>query len=274
MEPDPPAIFERDGDGDVFVGTWWSSGPWDPEATHGGAPAALLARAVERHAPELPDFVARLTIDLLRPVPVGRRIDVTTRTLRAGRKVAVVEAVCSVDGTDVATARALRIRRDDVPVPDAVVDADHLETAPDAASPLLLFGPGSDEVTGEDTMPGFGQANEIRTVSGGFEEFGPATVWFRLRVPVVEGEPVTPLMRVAAAADFGNGISRVLDWERHLFINPDLTVALHRYPEGEWVALESVTRIEDQGVGQSESALYDERGRIGRAIQSLLVDLF
>ena len=99
-------------------------------------------------------------------------------------------------------------------------------------------------------------------------------MWFRLRVPVVEGEPVTPLMRVAAAADFGNGISRVLDWERHLFINPDLTVALHRYPEGEWVALAAVTRIEDQGVGQSESALYDGRGRIGRAIQSLLVDLF
>ena len=97
-------------------------------------------------------------------------------------------------------------------------------------------------------------------------------MWFRLRVPVVAGEEPTPLQRVAAAADFGNGVSAALERGRYLFINPDLTITLHRPPAGEWVGLDAVTHAEAHGVGLAESALYDEHGRIGRSVQTLLVD--
>ena len=97
-------------------------------------------------------------------------------------------------------------------------------------------------------------------------------MWFRLRVPVVGGEEPSPLQRVLVAADFGNGISSVLDYERFVFINPDLTIYLHRLPIGEWVCLEAVSRVEPQGIGLAESRLWDERGLIGRSLQSLLVD--
>ena len=116
-------------------------------------------------------------------------------------------------------------------------------------------------------------AVEHRFVAGGFDRPGPATDWIRLRVPIIEGEAVSPLSRVAAAADFGNGISWVLSrldgWG---FINPDLTIYLHRLPIGEWVCLEAVSRVEPQGIGLAESRLWDERGLIGRSLQSLLVD--
>lgn len=108
---------------------------------------------------------------------------------------------------------------------------------------------------------------------GSFEEPGPATAWIRLRVPLVAGEAISPLCRVATAADFGNGISWVLNRrDGYRFINPDLTIYLHRHPAGEWVGLESVTLPEPFGVGMAESRLYDERGPLGRSVQSLLIE--
>jgi len=75
----------------------------------------------------------------------------------------------------------------------------------------------------------------------------------------------------AFAGDFGNGISSSLSWDEHVFINPDLTLYIERYPEGEWIGLEARTRIPPGGLGVAESVLYDQRGRVGRALQALLI---
>src|ERR1700722_517408 len=108
-------------------------------------------------------------------------------------------------------------------------------------------------------------AIEIRFVAGGFYEPGPASAWFRLRHPLLDGEEPSPLQRLAAAGDFGNGISAVLSWDKHVFINPDLTLYVEREPVGEWIGLRSETRIARGGVGIAESVLYDQRGRVGHA---------
>jgi len=110
---------------------------------------------------------------------------------------------------------------------------------------------------------------EYRFLRGAFVEPGPAVVWMRPRVPLVAGEETTPLERVLIAADSGNGVSAAFDWKRFLFINTDLSVHLLREPEGDWVCLDAVTHAD--GLGLSDTALYDERGRIGRAAQTLLV---
>ena len=111
-------------------------------------------------------------------------------------------------------------------------------------------------------------AIEVRFAHGRFGG-GNSTAWFRLRVPVVEGETPSPLQRLAAAADFGNGISAPVSWDHFMFINPDLTIYIEREPVGEWICLEATTRIPPDGVGLAESVLYDERGRVGRATQAL-----
>jgi hypothetical protein len=113
---------------------------------------------------------------------------------------------------------------------------------------------------------------DIRFVAGQFWELGPATAWFRLRVPLVAGERPSALQRLAAAADFGNGISTVFPWQDHRFINPDLTIYVERDPAGEWVCLSSETRVVAGGVGIAESVLYDCDGPVGRAIQALVVE--
>jgi hypothetical protein len=114
---------------------------------------------------------------------------------------------------------------------------------------------------------------EHRFVRGSIAEPGPATDWIRLRVPLVDGEDTSPLSRVVAVADFGNGISwRLSPLEGWQFINPDLTVYLHRYPATAWVCLEASTHAEPHGVGLAESRLWDEQGLIGHSLQSLLLD--
>jgi hypothetical protein len=244
-------------DGELFVPNGVARGPWDPAAQHGGAPSALFAHELENLESDAPMQVARLTVELLRPVPMTP-LKVITRVVRPGRKVQLGEAVMTAAGVEVARALALKIRRTDINVPE-----------PPAGAPLL---PAENTPFRSQLEATFIQAMEVRFAAGAFESEGPATVWFRLTRPVVDDELPSPLMRVAAAADFGNGISRIVNWETHLFINPDLTVYLHRPPEGEWGCLEAETAAARSGVGLAQSRLYDERGLIGRSLQALLFD--
>lgn len=253
------AIFERDGD--VFVPSELARGPWDAAAQHGGAPAALLAQLLD-HEPGM--LLARLTVELLRPVTIAP-LTAATRLLRPGRRVQLAEATLSAAGEPVCRATALRIRRAPGVSPAVPIDR---------PTPAL---PAAGETSSEPAFAIEGRRSfaehgmEVRWAAGSPAP-GPATVWFRLRVPLVAGEETSAVARVAAAADFGNGVSAVLDWNRHLFVNPDLTVYLARPPAGEWVCLDAVTQMEPDGIGLAESALFDERGPIGRAAQSLFVD--
>ena len=258
------AIFVPEGE--RFVPTELARGPWTPEAQHGGPPAALLARCLDRAEGGAGMMVARLTVELLRPVPVAP-LDVTVSVARPGRKVQLLAGSLRAGGVEVARATALRIRRADLPLPPSLRSAPGprpSQAGADSASPWA----------GLIDYPAFhSQGVEHRFVAGSFAEPGPATDWIRLRVPLVAGEETAPLARVAAVADFGNGISWVLNrndgWQ---FINPDLTMYLHRLPVGEWVCLDAVTMVEPHGVGMAESRLWDERGPLGRSLQTLLLD--
>jgi hypothetical protein len=253
----PDAVFHRDGD--RFVPTELARGPWDPNAQHGGPSGALLAGLLERHDAGPPAHVVRMTIELLRPVPM-EPIELRARTLRPGKKVQLVEGSVLSNRTEVVRATALRIRQADVEF--AYPPDDRLSPGPGRLRERL-------ENLG---LLNFGFAMEMSVARGEVGAPGPAAVWFRLGVPVVAGEETTPLMRVAAAADFGNGISGAVTWDEYLFINPDLTIYLHRIPAGEWVGLDARTWPTHDGVGIADAALYDERGRIGRSVQALLLD--
>ena len=251
-------------DGDHVVPSVQTRGPWDPRHQHGGATAALLTRAVEAAEADAPMQVARLTFELMRPVPI-EPLRVTTAVVRPGRKVQLVQASLHAGDVEVARATGLRIRVADLALPECLIDG---PPTPGPEAGRVTHFPGR---TGEEI--GFHRtAMDVRAVHGGFDGPGPATVWFRLRVPVVDDEAPSPVVRAAAAADFGNGISWVLPPDRFVFINPELTVHLSRPPEGEWICLQASTVPGFTGAGLAESALYDERGRIGRAVQALLLD--
>jgi hypothetical protein len=257
-------------EGDRLLPTELARGPWSPEALHGGPVAALVARAVESVAPDAPMHVARLTVELLRPVPVAP-LSVSATTTRPGRKVQVLDVRVATDETDVAWGRALRIRRRDPGPIEEAPAADEPVPGQRGAPPRPETAPRPAALAGG--YRGFHNTGaELRFVVGSFDRRGPATVWVRLQVPVVPGEEPTPLQRVAAAADFGNGVSSILDFTRYAFVNPDLSVHLERPAIGEWVCLEASTRLGVPGVGLARCALWDTAGLIGHSLQSLVIE--
>jgi hypothetical protein len=241
-----------------FLATTHTTGPWDARSQHGGPPSALLARAVEQVAPRDDVMVARTTVEILGPIPVGE-ISVSARLVRPGRSVELVEASLSAQGREVARASAWRVRR--------VAGAEVPSRRP--APPALP--PEEPPVLPEGWVQGYLQAMDWRWARGHFGRPGPATVWGRMRHALVEGEEPTPLQRVLVLADSGNGASGELDPRRWWFINPELTVHLHREPVGEWVCLDAVTTLSEGGVGLATSVLSDSRGEVGVGAQSLYV---
>jgi hypothetical protein len=246
-------------DGDRFVPTELTRGPWDPGAQHGGPPAALLGTLLERRHPRADSLVTRFTMEIFRPIPIAP-LTVETRVLRPGKRVELLEGALLAGGETILGARAWRIRlASDVPeVPPASAPVPPL-----AAAREVPFFP-----TGQTV--GYHTAMEARFALGAFTEPGPAIAWMRMRVPVLPGEPPTPLARVLCAADSGNGVSSALDYRRWVFVNTELGVYLHRPPAGEWVCLDARTTI-GPGVGLAEATLHDERGPMGLALQSLYV---
>jgi len=113
---------------------------------------------------------------------------------------------------------------------------------------------------------------EMRVAKGSFRTPGPAAVWYRATRPIVDGAPLSPLMRAAIAADFCNGTSAVLDFTKWTFINGDLTLSLAREPVGEWVLLDAETWAGPDSIGIAAARLADRDGYFGRAVQSVLFE--
>lgn len=258
-------IFERDGE--QVAATRLAQGPWDEGACHGGAPAALLAALVDATPAPVPMQTVRLTFDIQRPVPVGVPLRPSVDVVRDGRRVQVlgVSLRRTDDDVELVHCRALRLRTGAVPVP---ADAAPLEAAPEPAPEALP------RFAGVDGFPavGFWEAVDVRFVAGELSRPGTGTAWFRVVAPLCAELELTPAARAAAAADFGNGIGSPLPKDTYLFVNPDLSVDLHRLPAGEWVAMRSTSTAQPTGIGLTRSELFDRAGPIGVATQSLFVD--
>lgn len=251
-------------DGDIAVAAPHAAGPWDPTMQHGAAPSALITWAAERIETPTPMHVARVTVDLLRPVPVAP-LAVRTSVVRQGRKIQLCAVSLLAGDTEVARGSVLKIRSADLPPPD---DLGH--------APLTLPGPEAGQAPrdwiGDRTANAFATGLSISVARGGFRQPGPAAIWFRMDRPLVEGRETSAAMRAVMTGDFCNGVSSVLDFQAWTFLNGDLTVSLARPPVGEWILLDAETWIGPAGSGLAFARLADRHGYFGRAIQSLVIE--
>lgn len=254
-------------EGDRWVPTSIAAGPWDRRALHGGPPTALVGRLILEHEPgDAAWFLARLTVDLIRPIPMAP-LHVRLAMPRPGRRVQLLDAVVTdPNGTEVLWARGLRVAEAPNGVDETAVPLPEAPELPSPEScPLWRF----DSPIGWDS---FGDAFEFRLAHGTpFRELGPASVWARLKLPLAAGQPIHPIDRVLALADFPNGFGNAVPFDQFAYINPDLTVSLHRLPAGEWVLLDAHMYPRSTGHGTSGGTLADEQGVLGTAAQSLLI---
>ncbi len=259
-----------------YIPSVHARGPWDPRALHGGAPAALIASVFEHIEPgaELP--FARLGFEFLKPIPFAE-LELRTEIVRKGRRVQELTAELwavsaqAPDGDLIGRASALRIKA----VPPGLPDPDMRRAQPGPERLAAMPGPEQ----GKLVKFALGDKETDSLATTGMEmswltdpwALGPGKVWMRLRQPLVPDEETSSLARLAATADFGNGISAELRFDKYLFINADLTIHLWRRPAGEWIGLDAKTVLMDNGAGTAESVLHDEHGPVGRALQTLVV---
>jgi acyl-coenzyme A thioesterase PaaI-like protein len=251
---------------DRFVPTEQARGPWDARALHGGAPAALMTSAFERLEPGAELTIGRLGFEFLRPIPLAP-LTLLTRVVRPGRRVQELAGELLAGDELIVRASALRVQA----VPPTAADAAPASAELDASLPPPSSGEPVRFALNDSDEPSFAaSAMEMRWLDDP-QALGPGRVWMRLRHPLLPDEPLTPLARLAATADFCNGVSAALPFERFLFINADLTIHLRRPPQGEWIGLAARTLLHDGGSALAEGVLHDERGPLGRAFQTLVV---
>jgi hypothetical protein len=258
------ALFVRRGD--EYVATELTQGPWNPEHQHGGPVCALLATVVERVPSLVPMRCGRLTVDLMRTVPVAA-LRARARVVREGKRVQLVEAALEHDGVEVARASALRVRIGSTP------NALTLPRRPDESPPRLPEAhKGSALELAGRPVPGFIRAIDIDRVVGGLGTGAPAIVWYRLRVPLIAGEETSPLARLATFADFTSGSANFLPVAEWSSINADVSMNVLREPVGAWIAVDAVAHAAGDGIGHSRASFYDIEGFIGSGATTQIVD--
>ena len=238
-----------------------AAGPWDAAMQHGSAPAALVIWAAEAIPTPQPMQIVRLTIDLMRPVPVAS-LTFETQVLREGRKIQLCEVRLLAAGVVVVRASVLKIRSQAIALPSDLADAPVLLPGPEAGRPIER----------KFARPSFIDGVSTSVVRGGFITAGPGAIWYRADRPMVANAPISQVMRAVVAADFSNGTSSVLDFNKWTFINADLTVSLSRPPVGDWILLDAESWIGPDGAGIAASRLGDANGYFGRAVQSLVIE--
>jgi hypothetical protein len=270
----PPSLYKFDGTS--YIPSALTMGPWSPEAQHGGPPAGLSAHLIEQYDGGESMFLARTTVELLRPVPL-RPLTARVRNVRPGKKVQLIEASLWANGapdspgaTEVVRTLGLRLRRADIDAESAVGT---VNSEVDARDQILGSPADATASTNEFGTQGFhAQAVELRFLKSSMLTAGPRTMWARLLHPIVGSKPASGVPLAVALSDFGNAVSSIVNMEQWSYINADLTVSLHREPVGEWICLDGTTRISRLGVGQAMTALHDLGGPIGRANASLLIE--
>jgi hypothetical protein len=238
-----------------------AAGPWDPCMQHGSAPSSLVVWAAEAIPTPVPMRVARVTIDLMRPVPVAP-LTIETEILRAGRKIQLCAVRLLADGVVVVGATVLKIKAQALSLPPDVADLPVELPGPDQSRP---------EPADFSSSP-FVKGMSLRAARGRFGAPGPGAIWYRADRTLVAGAPVSQAMRAVVASDFCNGTSAALDFREWTFINADLTVSMARQPVGEWILLDAESWIGPDGAGLAMARLADTEGYFGRVVQSLVIE--
>ena len=254
----------------IYLPTDNAIGPWNPGLLHGGATAGLIAFLLDKHESEDNKQYSRITLDMFRPVPMAP-LSVSTKTVRSGRKVSVVETLISANDKEVAKATALKIQTTDLQVPESLQLEKCPFDSPDSLETLSLMGGAvSDKLTSRPK--GLNFTLEVKRITG-FDGKGRGTAWFRSPLPVVEGYEITPLAHLGVLSDFGNGLAQLFVPGTAGSINADISLYINRLPEGNWVCLDSEAMMTEAGIGRVTTSLYDERGAIGSIVQMTLAQI-
>lgn len=253
------AFFTRKGS--TFTPAPHAGSPWDRNILHGRLIAGVAAQMIERDHGDPAFQFSRLTVDLFRPPPLAP-IDVETRMTRDGNRIRVVEASVQNDGVEMARTSAVMLRRTEQPTGTVWSPPEWSVPHPDDIEPPQPRGGAGASRRPQGWVPPW----ETRPITrGGFGTVAQKRTWLRENRDLVEGEALTPFIRAANAADYANPLANSGDQGLE-FINADITLYLHRLPEGDWIGFEVSSHRSAEGVAVGACTLYDTQGAIGHSL--------
>ncbi|GAB3189238.1 thioesterase family protein [Nesterenkonia suensis] len=251
-------FYESLGEG-RYRSTIHSQGAWNPHEQHMAPATGLLTHVLERFQPREDLRLARLSLDIHGIIHAGE-VEVTTRMIRPGRTIELVEAEMTAQGRTAVVARGWRLQTSDTTAVVATEDA-----------PIV----GPDELAvwdGQQLWPG-GYISSLEIRVGEEHRPGRGVTWLRNPYEMVSGVEASSLVRLLGMVDTANGVApRVPPGpDSWMFPNVDLQIHLHRAPVGEWLGLQTSQTFGADGVGLTSSVLHDLQGPFGRAEQILTV---
>lgn len=227
------------------------AGPWDPNSVHGRIVIGLLAHEIETQFGSEDFLPARLTVDMYR-LPGFDPVDVTTRIVRDGKRIKVIDAEFFSAGTSMARATSQLLRRTANPA-GAVWSPPNWDVSPPEKIELPA-----------DRRRALGGMWEMRPITGMMGTVGTRRLWMREVRELVGGQALTPFVRAALASDFASPFANAGD-QGLGYINSDATLYLHRAMKGEWVGMEVTNHHATDGVAIGECFVYDVDGAVGTA---------
>ena len=242
-------------DGNLLVPAKHASSPWSPQMMHGRLFGGLLARSLEReHGAE--DFqFARLTVDLFRSAQLDP-VRVETRRVRDGRRIRVADAEVHAGDKVVARASAVLLRKGDQP-------AGEVPTTPPWSMPLVTelgLPPAS---AGQWEPPFDIWMLDAAGATTDWSQAGARRAWVRDTHELVAGEPMTPFVRTATAADFASPLANMPEGGALGFINADYTLTLSRMPATPEIGMEATGHLSHTGVATGSTTFHDPEGPFG-----------
>ena len=243
-----------------FQPTEHTGGGWDPGELHFSPLAGLIVHAIDGYRAARPEtglLLSRVSYDILGRL-ANDVCEVRVETIRPGRTIELLEATLSIGGRAVIRARAWMLSPFDTSAVAGGADGALPDPERLPSWPMTSVWPG-----------GYIASLDVRPVVP--VEPGRATAWVSTAHALVDGEEASPAASYIALIDTANGLAARESPGSWLYPNVDLTLHLHRQPEGRWVGLDSTAVFGPTGQGVTGSVLHDVAGPVGTAQQMLTV---
>lgn len=233
-----------------------AQGAWNAHEQHMAPATGILCAELENFQPRSHMRIGRVSLDIFGLIHFGE-FSITTRVIRAGKTIELIEAEMKAEQKTCIVARAWRMQMQDSKDIAGQEDTEIGQPEQCAVWEEMKKWPG-----------GFIQSTTTRANEA--HRRGKGIVWMTNACDMVESRATSDFVKLMGMVDTANGIvSRIDPAQGWAYPNLDLQIHLLRYPQGQWLGIEAVQQFGEDGIGLTSAILHDTRGPFGRSEQIL-----
>lgn len=236
-----------------------TQGAWNEREQHMAPATGIICAELEQFQPTKSKQIGRISLDIYGLIHLSD-FKITTRCIRPGRTIELLESVFEAKGQVCIVARTWRM-----------ITSDTTEVAGLEDQPLPSY-QGIPDWKGMSIWGGGyirSVANHIRVVE---HRPGRGKIWITNELEMVKGRETSSFVKLMGMVDTMNGlVTRQKAPFSHMFPNLDLQLHLYRIPTGTWLGLDVTQQYGADGIGLTSAVLHDKGGPFGHAEQILTV---